>query len=103
MKKITYLITALGAQELKKSINTVVTVSEIMIPNPAHWQPAKLFNVVEERLGELPNEKTLKMHTKWICQNAVEPIRNNIFGTYINDYCHIRPAYDPNYFKNLEK
>jgi hypothetical protein len=61
------------------------------------------ITVVEERQTELPADRRIRQHTRWIASQSATPIINTIFGCYLNEYCHVREAYDQNYLKNLTK
>lgn len=63
----------------------------------------QLFNIVEERLDKLDDDKTIKRNTRWIAKEADTPTVTTIFGIYINQGCHILPSFSHNYLLQLIK
>lgn len=62
-----------------------------------------LNTVVVEKLTTLPKEQDIKKHTKWIAKQSTCPIVSTIFGTYINQFCHVLEAYDQKYLISLNQ
>lgn len=62
--------------------------------------PKTLLNTfVVEKITQMPTDRQLTLHTRWIATNGVTPIIT--FGTEkaINPHCHVHEAYSPDYFK----
>ena len=61
------------------------------------------INIIEEKITDMPTDKQLKQHTRWIASQSKVPIINTIFGAYLNEYCHVLEGYDAKYLQTLTK
>jgi len=52
-----------------------------------------LNTIVVEKVTNLPTDKRIKQHTRWIALQSQVPFVRTIFGSYINEFCHIHEGY----------
>lgn len=63
----------------------------------------RLFTeIVEERLSTtLPNDQTIRNHTRMLVNQSKVPFMFTVCGAYINDKCHIHASYSQEHFEKL--
>lgn len=101
MEKVIYVITKIGSEELELPINTIVRLHPKIHINNRHWERSKIFDIVEEKIDALDDDKTIKRNTRWIAKETDAPTVKTIFGGYINQGCHILPSYSQHFLNQL--
>jgi hypothetical protein len=63
----------------------------------------RLFtSTIEERASTtLPDDQTIRNHTRMIALQSKVPFMYTVCGAYVNDKCHIHASYAENHFVTI--